>query len=96
MTYASEQTLEPIKYVLQEVSSQEYAFAAIEIREQIQNEEHKTQEIQQKQIDLASKLQQQEQTQITSKLQQQEQIQITSDLQSHQQLQVASELQQQE
>jgi hypothetical protein len=33
MTYASKQTLELIKYVLQEVNSQEYAFVTIEIKE---------------------------------------------------------------
>jgi hypothetical protein len=49
MTYASKQTLEPIKSILQEVSSHEYAFATTKIGEQIQIEEHITQEVQQDQ-----------------------------------------------
>lgn len=45
MTYALEQILEPIKSILQEVSSQEYAFTTTRIGEQIQFEEHGTQEV---------------------------------------------------
>jgi hypothetical protein len=57
MTYASEETLEPIKFILQEVSSQEYATIAIEIGEQIQIKEHRIQEVQQDQTKLTSQLQ---------------------------------------
>ncbi len=35
MTYASKHILDPIKFVLQEGSFQEYAYAAMEIGEQI-------------------------------------------------------------
>jgi hypothetical protein len=46
MTYASKKTLELIKFVLHEVSFQEYASTTIEIREHIQTEEHRIQEVQ--------------------------------------------------
>jgi hypothetical protein len=49
MTYASKQTLEPIESILQEVSYHEYAFTTTKIGEQIQIEEHRTQEVQQDQ-----------------------------------------------
>ncbi len=47
MTYASKQTLKPRKSILQEVSYHEYAFVTTKIGEQIQIEEHKTEEVQQ-------------------------------------------------
>ncbi len=56
MIYASKQTLEPTKFILQEVSYHEYAFATTKIGEQIQIQEHKIQEVQQDQIELTSQL----------------------------------------
>jgi hypothetical protein len=57
MTYTSEQTLELIKFVLQEVNYQEYLSIAIEIGQQIQTKEYRTQEVQQDQTELTSQLQ---------------------------------------
>ncbi len=62
---ATKQTLEQVKFILQEVNSQEYASTTTKIGEQIQLEEHIIQEDQQDQIELMSKLQEQDQTQIT-------------------------------
>jgi hypothetical protein len=45
MKYALEHTLEPLEFILHEVSSQEYAYVGIEIGEWIQIEEQKTQEV---------------------------------------------------
>ncbi len=66
MKYALKQTLEPLKSILQHVSSQEYATIATKIGEQIQTKERRTQEIQEDQIELALELQQQEHVHITS------------------------------
>jgi hypothetical protein len=46
MTYALKQTLKLIKFILHEVSSQEYASVVTKIGEEIQTEEHRTQEVQ--------------------------------------------------
>ncbi len=51
-----EQKFKPIKYVPQEVSSQEYGSTATKIGKQIQNEEHTIEKLQEDQIDPTSKL----------------------------------------
>lgn len=56
MKYVLEFFLEQLKYVPHEVSSQEYGYATIEIKEQIQTKEHITQEVQEDQIDPTLKL----------------------------------------
>jgi hypothetical protein len=43
--HALKQILEPIKFVVHDINSQEYAFATIKMGEQIQTEEQKIQEI---------------------------------------------------
>ncbi len=58
MKYALEHTLEPLEFILHEVSSQEYAYVGIEIGEWIQIEEQKTQEVQEDQIEPTLELQQ--------------------------------------
>jgi hypothetical protein len=65
---AVEQILEQVKFVLQEVNSQEYVSTATKIGEQIQLEESIIQQDQQGQIKHVSKLQQRDQTHITSNL----------------------------
>ncbi len=69
MKTISKQSLEPLKFVPQEVNSQEYVYVTIEIGEWMKIEEHKIEEVQEDQIDPTLELQQQEQTQITSLLQ---------------------------
>lgn len=49
-TYTSEQILEPIESIVQDVNSQEYAFIAIEMGEQIPTKEQRIQEFQLDQI----------------------------------------------
>ncbi len=51
-----EQIFKPIEFVPQEVSSQEYGSTVTKIGEQIQNEEHTIEELQEDQIDPTSKL----------------------------------------
>jgi hypothetical protein len=45
MTYALDYILKPIESILQEVSSQEYAFVDTKIGEHIQTKDHRTQEV---------------------------------------------------
>ncbi len=54
---AIEQTLEQVKFVLQEVNFQEYAFATTKIGERIEPEQHIIHEDQQDHIELVSELQ---------------------------------------
>jgi hypothetical protein len=45
MKYVSKYSLKQLKFVPQEVNSQDYGFTTIDIRKQIQIEEHRTKEI---------------------------------------------------
>jgi hypothetical protein len=57
MKCALKKILEPLEFVLQKVSSHESESTTTKIGKQIQTEEHKTHEVHEDQIELASKLQ---------------------------------------